>query len=78
MMGTLDPVVTDLGLVGIEGTRAPGDKLELTQTGALIGTPADAAPEQLDGKTETDAASDLFSYCVTLYEAAAGRSTASR
>lgn len=66
-------VVTDLGLVRIEpGTRAPTGNVELTQTGALIGTPAYAAPEQLDGAGDTDARSDQFSYCVTIYEALAG------
>ena len=40
---------------------------ELTQTGALIGTPAYMAPEQFDGHA-ADERSDQFSYCVALYE----------
>jgi eukaryotic-like serine/threonine-protein kinase len=39
----------------------------LTRTGALVGTPAYMAPEQLDGR-RCDAHSDQFGFCVTLYE----------
>jgi eukaryotic-like serine/threonine-protein kinase len=40
---------------------------ELTQTGALIGTPAYMAPEQFNGSA-ADERSDQFSFCVALYE----------
>ncbi|HEX3904293.1 MAG TPA: serine/threonine-protein kinase, partial [Polyangia bacterium] len=43
----------------------------LTRTGAMMGTPAYMAPEQFFGK-ETDARTDQFSFCVSLYEALYG------
>jgi eukaryotic-like serine/threonine-protein kinase len=64
-------IVTDLGLVRIERSTSPITRLDLTQTGALLGTPAYAAPEQLDG--DSDARGDQFSYCATLHEAFTGR-----
>jgi tRNA A-37 threonylcarbamoyl transferase component Bud32 len=45
--------------------------LTLTRTGSLLGTPAYMAPEQLRGDV-ADARSDVFSFCVALYEALYG------
>ncbi|HEY0136571.1 MAG TPA: serine/threonine-protein kinase [Nannocystis sp.] len=39
----------------------------LTRTGAIMGTPAYMAPEQHEGRTAT-AASDQFSFCVSLHD----------
>jgi eukaryotic-like serine/threonine-protein kinase len=46
-------------------------KQKLTQTGALVGTPAYMAPEQFAGEV-TDARTDQFAFCVALYEALYG------
>ena len=58
------------------GPRRPasGDALStpLTQTGALMGTPAYMAPEQHMGLL-ADAKSDQFAFCVALYEALYGQ-----
>ena len=73
--------VTDFGLA-----RGQGDDSEprggspvtspldanLTQTGAMLGTPVYASPEQLAGE-RVGAASDQFSFCVTAYEALYGQ-----
>jgi tetratricopeptide (TPR) repeat protein len=65
----------------IAGLRSPApaasDSLGLTESGAMMGTPAymspeQFAPEQFHGK-ETDARSDQFSFCVALYEGLYGK-----
>jgi tetratricopeptide (TPR) repeat protein len=43
----------------------------LTRVGALMGTPRTMAPEQWEGR-ETDARTDQFAFCVTLWEALHG------
>ena len=43
--------------------------LKLTRTGAQVGTPAYMAPEQFTPGGATDARTDQFSFCVSLYEA---------
>src|SRR3982751_1733480 len=45
--------------------------VQLTRTGAMMGTPAYMAPEQFLGGA-TDARTDQFSFCVALYEALYG------
>jgi serine/threonine protein kinase len=79
--------VTDFGLARadpgesrtVSGTHAvtaepksrPVAATTLTGTGRLLGTPAYMAPEQLQGQP-ADARSDVFSFCVALYEALYG------
>ncbi|MFJ2578063.1 serine/threonine-protein kinase [Kitasatospora aureofaciens] len=59
-------VLTDFGIAHMaDATTA------LTRTGAVIGTPAYMAPEQLEGKPPT-AANDLWSLGATLYAAVEG------
>jgi eukaryotic-like serine/threonine-protein kinase len=79
-------LVTDFGLArpargqtdafAAVGTTLPSGQqvlsAQLTQTGALVGTPAYMAPEQLAGE-RIDALSDQFSFCVALYEGLYGK-----
>jgi tetratricopeptide (TPR) repeat protein len=70
-------LVREVGDLASEATipleRASSQRLSspLTADGALLGTPAYMAPEQLLGQP-TDALSDQFSFCLSLYEAIYG------
>jgi ABC-type branched-subunit amino acid transport system substrate-binding protein len=73
--------VTDFGLARLSGREAlDGGAVAsspaaadpaLTHAGALIGTPAYMAPEQLEGGG-ADVRSDVFAFCVALWEALQG------
>ncbi|MEZ4451787.1 MAG: protein kinase [Nannocystaceae bacterium] len=53
-------------------SNASASDLRVTQAGALLGTPAYMSPEQFAGR-EADVRSDIFAFCVTLYEALHGQ-----
>jgi serine/threonine protein kinase len=55
----------------VEATDERGTSVLLTRAGTLLGTPAYMAPEQLRGNA-ADARSDIFGFCVSLYEALYG------
>ncbi len=50
---------------------AATSRVNLTEVGSVVGTPAYMAPEQFERKA-TDARTDQFSFCVTLWEALFG------
>ncbi len=70
--------VMDFGLSRAESSRQTDENTEaqdrsetLTQTGAIMGTPAYMAPEQHNASAISPA-SDQFAFCVSLWEALAG------
>lgn len=61
-----------VGDFGLSISTMPGADSFVTQTGAVMGTPAFASPEQLRGD-EVDARSDLYSVGATLFTLLTGR-----
>ncbi|MEM6471199.1 MAG: protein kinase [Planctomycetota bacterium] len=70
------PKVSDFGLAKLfdfETEEGNADS-QVTQTGAILGTPAYMAPEQINGKRdEVGVAADIYALGVVLYEMLTGR-----
>jgi WD40 repeat protein len=69
LLDTVDhPYVTDFGLA----KRVEGDS-DLTQSGAILGTPSYMAPEQARAEKTLSTAADVYSLGAMLYELISGR-----
>ena len=65
--------VCDFGIAKIAESEAPGRGSNgLTQTWQCLGSPAYMSPEQMRDPREVDARSDVWSVCVSMYEALSG------
>jgi len=65
------PKILDFGVSKFLGDDA--ERVRMTRTGALIGTPAYMSPEQARGETAIDLRSDVWAMGVILYELLTGR-----
>ena len=63
------PMLSDFGIVKLTETD---ESQSLTGTGALVGTPAYMAPEQIQGRP-VDARSDIYALGIVLFELVTGR-----
>ncbi|MFM9963039.1 MAG: protein kinase domain-containing protein [Planctomycetaceae bacterium] len=66
----LEPVIMDFGLA----RRQKAGEVELTQSGAVIGSPAYMAPEQVEARhQEIGPATDVYAMGIILYQAVTGK-----
>ncbi|HET9934011.1 MAG TPA: serine/threonine-protein kinase [Polyangiaceae bacterium] len=67
----LSPKLVDFGIVKL--TDSTSEQTHLTQSGMVLGSPEYMSPEQARGRDDLDARTDVWSFCVVLYEAVSGR-----
>jgi eukaryotic-like serine/threonine-protein kinase len=68
----VQPKLLDFGIAKVRSALASGAPA-LTLTGTLLGSPDYMSPEQAHGRADIDERSDVWSFCVVLYEAIAGQ-----
>ncbi len=73
--GRLQPKLIDFGVAKLVRGAALA---KLTRRGAIVGSPEYASPEQIIGGDDVDERSDIWGFCVVLYEAITGRILFSR
>jgi serine/threonine protein kinase len=68
----MQPKLLDFGIAKVQSAMIPGGPT-LTQTGTILGSPDYMSPEQAQGSSDIDERSDIWSFCVVLYEALSGQ-----
>jgi serine/threonine-protein kinase len=66
----LQPKLVDFGIVKVAGPT--GEDSHLTQMGTVLGSPEYMSPEQARGRNDVDHRTDIWSFCVLLYEVVSG------
>jgi serine/threonine-protein kinase len=67
--GRVQPKLLDFGIAKVEHSAGDG---KLTQFGAVLGSPEYMSPEQALGAEEVDERTDIWSFCVVLYQVLTG------
>ncbi len=68
--GAIQPTLVDFGIVKLQDAEA---KNQLTKDGDVLGSPDYMSPEQARGQDDVTHLTDLWSFCVVLYETVSGR-----
>lgn len=68
----VQPKLLDFGIAKVRSSVLAGGPT-LTQTGTLLGSPEYMSPEQAYGRADIDERSDIWAFCVVLYEIVTGR-----
>lgn len=66
----LQPKLLDFGIAKLVDASLPAGSI--TDTGIMLGSPDYMSPEQARGQTDLDHRTDIWSFCVVLYEAVTG------
>jgi serine/threonine-protein kinase len=66
----LQPKLLDFGIAKLVDASLPAGSI--TDTGIMLGSPDYMSPEQARGLTDLDHRTDIWSFCVVLYEAVTG------
>jgi eukaryotic-like serine/threonine-protein kinase len=67
--GRVEPKIVDFGIALLEERRLDE---KLTQVGTVLGSPDYMSPEQARGEADVDFRTDIWSFCVVLYELISG------
>ncbi|HTA93128.1 MAG TPA: serine/threonine-protein kinase [Polyangiaceae bacterium] len=70
--GRQQPKLLDFGIAKVDQTLTSEDR-KLTQEGVALGSPEYMSPEQALGRADIDHRSDVWAFCVVLYESITGK-----